>query len=66
MTKVVQLSEDAYARLRTAKRDDESFSDAVLRLLGTRDLTALRGLRSAREIRAAEEAIRAADSLDRT
>ena len=65
VTKVVQLSDIAYARLRTVKRDDESFSDAVLRILSTRELTALRGLRSARDTRAAEDAIRAADTLDK-
>lgn len=66
MTKVVQLSDEAYARLRSLKREDESFSDAVIRLSGARgDLTALRGLRTAREIRLAEKLIRHADALDR-
>lgn len=32
MTKQVQLSDDAYERLRTRKRPGESFSDVVLRL----------------------------------
>lgn len=32
MSPMVQLSPDAYARLRNAKRPEESFSDVVLRL----------------------------------
>ncbi|MBD3408286.1 MAG: antitoxin [Candidatus Lokiarchaeota archaeon] len=35
--KNISLSEDAYARLKAAKRDDESFSEVVLRLLGSND-----------------------------
>lgn len=35
MTKQVALSEEAYARLRRAKRETESFSEVVLRLLDT-------------------------------
>ncbi len=35
MTKLVQLSEEAYSRLKQAKRVGESFSQAVNRILGT-------------------------------
>jgi predicted CopG family antitoxin len=38
MTKMVQLSDDAYARLKALKRRDESFSDVVLRLAPKGDL----------------------------
>ncbi len=31
-TKTISLADDAYERLKAAKRDDESFSDAVRRL----------------------------------
>lgn len=65
MTKVVQLSDEAYSRLRRLKRGGDSFSDVVLRLTGRGDLAALQGLRSAREIRAAERMIRKIDALDR-
>lgn len=65
MTKVVQLSDAAYDRLKTLKLPGESFSDAVLRLAGRGDLRKLAGLRSAREIRAAERIIADVDALDR-
>lgn len=65
MTKPLQLSDEAYARLRNAKRGSESFSDVVLRILGGGDLTRLAGIRPKREIEAAERALRRADKLDR-
>lgn len=65
MTKVVQLSDSAYAHLRSLKRADESFSDVVLRLTRRGDLTGLKGLRTRREIAAARRAIAAIDRLDR-
>jgi predicted CopG family antitoxin len=34
MTKVISLSEKAYGTLKKLKREDESFSDVVLRLSG--------------------------------
>jgi len=33
-TKQVRLSEDVYARIESKKRDDETFSEAVDRLIG--------------------------------
>ena len=65
MTKVVQLSDAAYAHLRSLKRGDESFSDVVLRLTRRGDLTGLKGLRTRREIDAARRAISAIDRRDR-
>lgn len=41
MPKVVQLSGEAYERLRMAKRPGESYSDVVLRLLPRGDLRGL-------------------------
>lgn len=58
MTKMVQLSDDAYHRLRSRKRSDESFSDVVRRLSGDQDLSALAGIRSDAEIRAHEAWLR--------
>jgi predicted CopG family antitoxin len=37
MTKVISLSEKAYATLRKRKRQNESFSDVVLRIAGERE-----------------------------
>ncbi len=65
MTKVVQLSDEAYARLRILKRGGESFSEVVLRLTSKRDLRGLRGLRTAAELDTSEALIHAADSLDK-
>lgn len=65
MTKVVQLSDSAYAHLRSLKRTGESFSDVVLRLTRRGDLSGLRGLRTRREVDAARRALAAIDRLDR-
>lgn len=43
-TKTIGLDEDTYERLRDEKREGESFSDVVDRLLGERSLTELAGL----------------------
>jgi predicted CopG family antitoxin len=37
MTRTVQLSEEAYARLTAEKEEGESYSDAVLRLVTEKD-----------------------------
>ncbi|HEV8595949.1 MAG TPA: antitoxin VapB family protein [Thermoplasmata archaeon] len=37
MAKVVQLSDEAYARLTAKKEKRESYSDVVLRLMGEKD-----------------------------
>ncbi len=65
MTRVVQLSDEAYARLRMLKEGSESFSDVVIRLTGKSDLSGLRGLRTRAAIKRAEAQIRSADELDR-
>lgn len=65
VTKPVQLSDEAYRRLRMNKRPDESFSDVVLRVIGRGSLAELRGLRTPAEIRRAEREISRIDRLDR-
>lgn len=65
MPRVVQLSDEAYGRLRNLKRPDESFSDVVLRLTGRGDLRRLKGLRSRKAIDAAEALLAEIDALDR-
>lgn len=64
MTQVVQLSDEAYRRLTNAKRPGESYSDVVLRLAGSGDLTDLEGLRDPEAIREAEALVEAADRRD--
>lgn len=49
MTKMVQLSEEAYRRLRLVKRNDESFSETVIRLTrATERRIPLQGFKSMR------------------
>ncbi|WP_336002071.1 antitoxin VapB family protein [Halorientalis halophila] len=42
--KNVRLTEEAYEKLRSRKREEESFSDVVARLAGERSLLELRGM----------------------
>lgn len=66
VTKMVQLSDDAYARLKALKRRDESFSDVVLRLAPKGDLRDLWKIgRTKQEIDEAEAWIRSVDEIDR-
>lgn len=46
MSKSIRLSEDAYERLAAHKREDETFSDVVLRLAGERSLMEIAGILS--------------------
>jgi predicted CopG family antitoxin len=67
MSKSIRLSEDAYERLAAHKREDETFSDVVLRLAGERSLMEIAGILSDDEadaMRAAVEERRARRSDD--
>ncbi len=57
MSKSIRLSEDAYERLESHKRSDETFSDVVLRLAGERSLLELAGILDDEEAEAMREAI---------
>lgn len=57
MSKSIRLTEDAYERLAAHKRDDETFSDVVLRLAGERSLLELAGILSDEEAAAVSDAI---------
>ncbi|MFC7026526.1 antitoxin VapB family protein [Halomicroarcula sp. GCM10025324] len=57
MSKSIRLSEDAYERLAAHKRDDETFSDVVLRLAGERSLLELAGILSDEEADALRDAV---------
>ena len=65
VTKVVQLSDEAYRRLRSRKRSGESFSDVVLRMTATGSLADLEGTMTAAEARTARKWIESANRLDR-
>lgn len=70
MSKSIRLSEEAYERLAAHKREDETFSDVVLRLAGERSLLELAGILTDEQADALEEAIegrrsRRAEELER-
>jgi len=56
-TKTIRLDDEAYDRLVTRKRDDESFSDAIKRLAGERSLMELAGILSDEEAADMRDAI---------
>jgi len=57
MSKSVRLTEEAYERLAAHKREDETFSDVVLRLAGERSLLELAGILSDEEADALRDAV---------
>jgi predicted CopG family antitoxin len=57
MSKSIRLSEDAYERLAAHKRDDETFSDVVLRLAGERSLLELAGVLGDEQADAVRDAV---------
>lgn len=65
MSHQVRLDDDVYERIKADKRDDESFSDAVERLIGGRSLRDLRGVFDADRVDEMRDAIEAADRRDR-
>lgn len=65
MSQQVRLQDHVYERIQSNKRDDESFSEAVERLIGGRSLRDLRGVFDESEVAKMREAIDAADERDR-
>ncbi|AXG05617.1 hypothetical protein DU500_03725 [Haloplanus rubicundus] len=57
MSKSIRLSEEAYERLAAHKRDDETFSDVVLRLAGERSLLDIAGILDDDEAEALRDAV---------
>jgi predicted CopG family antitoxin len=64
MTKMVQLSNDAYELLKRAKKPDESFSDVVKRLAHKPKPLDLSGLRTKKEIEGARQMLKELHDLD--
>lgn len=63
-SKTIRLEDDVYARLRAAKRDDETFSEAVDRLIGAPSLTELAGILDGEQVATMRRAIDDADLAD--
>ncbi|AZH24045.1 antitoxin VapB family protein [Haloplanus aerogenes] len=64
-SKTIRLDEDVYERLRENKRDDETFSEAVERLMGGRSLAELGDvLDDGSRVERMETAIAEADEAD--
>lgn len=57
VSKSIRLSEAAYERLAAHKREDETFSEVVLRLAGERSLLELAGILDDEEADALREAV---------
>jgi len=71
MSKSIRLSEEAYERLDAHKREEETFSEVVLRLAGERSLLELAGILSDEEADALRDAVderreRRAEELEET
>lgn len=56
-TKTIRLDDDVYERVRAHKRDDETFSEAIDRLIGGASLLDLVGTASEQEAAEMREAI---------
>jgi predicted CopG family antitoxin len=56
-TKTVRLEEDVYEMLTSRKRDDETYSEAVERLVGGRSVVELAGIYTEEETRKVEESL---------
>ena len=57
MSKSIRLSDEAYERLAAHKREDETFSEVVLRLAGERSLLDISGILSDEEADALRSAV---------
>lgn len=65
MSHQVRLEDDVYERIKANKRENESFSDTVERLIGGRSLRELRDVFDEEQVNEMRDAIEAADQDDR-
>ena len=63
-SKTIRLDDDVYSKLRAAKREDETFSEAVERLIGAPSLTELAGILDSDTVDDMRGAIDEADDAD--
>jgi predicted CopG family antitoxin len=56
-TKTIRLDDEAYERLASRKREDESFSDVVKRVTGERSLLEIAGILSDDEAETMRETV---------
>lgn len=56
-TKTIRLDDEAYERLASRKREDESFSDTVKRIAGERSLLEIAGILSDEEAETMRETV---------
>jgi predicted CopG family antitoxin len=66
MSHQIRLEDHVYERIKANKREDESFSDAVERLIGGQSLRDLRGVFDEEQVAEMREAVEAADQEDET
>jgi len=65
MSQQIRLEDHVYERIKANKRADESFSEAVERLIGGRSLRELRDVFDGEQVAEMRAAIEAADERDR-
>lgn len=65
MSHQIRLEDHVYERIQANKYEDESFSEAVERLISGRSLRDLRGVFDEGQVTKMREAIDAADRIDR-
>ncbi|THE65429.1 hypothetical protein D8Y22_09650 [Salinadaptatus halalkaliphilus] len=61
MSQQIRLEDDVYERIKASKRDNETFSDAVARLIDGRSLRDLRDVFDDEQVREMRNAIDVAD-----
>lgn len=66
MSHQIRVEDHVYERIKENKRDDESFSEAVERLIGGRSLRELGDVFDEDQVAGMRAAIEAADEADRT
>lgn len=64
-TKTIRLDDDVYERLAAHKRDDETYSEVVDRLLGGGSLLDLTGIYTKADVDEIEEALAEKEERDR-
>lgn len=65
MSQQIRLQDHIYERIKSNKRDDETFSEAIERLIGGRSLRDLRDVFDTEQVAEMREVIDAADERDR-